>query len=610
MSKSKLFLDEIRERVLVGDGAMGTELFARGVTPEEGLERMNLLAPDMVTRLHRDYVAAGSCVIETNTFGANLPHLASYGVESQEEVRRIIIAGASLARAAATGDVYVAGSIGPLPSVEGVPLEPADQAALFAAQVSALLEGEVDLLVFESFTVLSELADAAAVARSMTDIPIITQVALGSECRTADGAGADEVVARCLGAGADVIGANCGYGVPSVVSAIKGFAPHGVPMSAYLNAGFPERVEGRLLYLASPNYLVSRALDLVRLGVRLVGGCCGVGPEVIRSIAQSVAGVEARHAPAQAPRIRIHEHPTRIEPPATCPGAGYPVLVELDPPKDLDIAPLIAAARALQGTGATAITVADNPLASVRVDTLATAGMIQREAEVPVVPHLTGRDRNRLAIQSSIMGAHVLGIRSLLCVTGDPVRMCQEPNTSGVFDLTSVGLVKMVADFNAGARCARGGRTEFSIGVGLNPNVRTMSGQIDKLRRKVDAGAHFALTQPVFEEERLDLIQQAIEEAGIRIRVYLGVLPLTSARNAEFLHNEVPGILVPDEVRQRISRFEAAADQRAVGLEIAEELVHRLAPRVQGLYIICPRNRVESVLPLLSAARAITGNGR
>jgi homocysteine S-methyltransferase len=227
---------------------------------------------------------------------------------------------------------------------------------------------------------------------------------------------------------------------------------------------------------------------------------------------------------------------------------------------------------------------------------------LQREVGLPVVPHLTGRDRNRIALQSTLLGAHIQGIRRLLCVTGDPVRMCQEPNTSGVFDLTSVGLVRLVTECNTGKRLGDGAHTAFAVGVALNPNVRTISGQIDKLKRKIDAGACFALTQPIFEEERLDLLQQALDEAGIDIPVYLGILPLVSARNAEFLHNEVPGMRIPDDVRHHLAQYEHVADQRAAASEIAVNLVGRFAPRIHGLYLITPRNRVELVLPLIHAA--------
>ena len=281
------------------------------------------------------------------------------------------------------------------------------------------------------------------------------------------------------------------------------------------------------------------------------------------------------------------------------------MLVELDPPRNLDIALLLESARRLKAAGVAGITLADNPLASVRVDVLAMAGIIRRETGLHVVPHLTGRDRNRIALQSAIMGAHLIGIRSLLCVTGDPVRMYHETNTSGVFDVTSIGLVKLVAEFNAGKRLDGGERTAFSIGVALNPNVRAIAGQVQRLARKIEAGAQFALTQPVFDIDRADMLREALDRAGIDIPIYLGVMPLTSAKNANFLHFEVPGIAIPDALRERLASLESVADQRAAASDAAIELIERAAAGAHGFYIITPRNKAEYVLPLVEAANRV-----
>ncbi|MCE5200246.1 MAG: bifunctional homocysteine S-methyltransferase/methylenetetrahydrofolate reductase [Armatimonadota bacterium] len=599
MTRGEAFLSELQTGAMVGDGAIGTALFARGVVPERGVERMNMLSPSVVLQLHRDYVASGSHIIETNTFGANLPNLMKYGVESEEEARAIILTGSRLARTAASDQAYIAGSIGPLPTVDGEPIALVRQTALFTSQITALIEGGVDLLIFESFTILEELAQAVAVARSLTDIPIVAQASFGPESCTADGASAEEVAFSCISTGASVVGANCGYGVESLVNAVKSMVSCGAPVSAYLNAGLPERVEERMLYTASPNYLVEAALDLVDCGVRIIGGCCGTEPETIRLIAKSIA---ARKAPvggsvSQTGPAKLHVKPMPRVSKSVPVG---PILVELDPPRTLDVSPLIAAARAVKNAGASAVTVADNPLASVRVDNITVAGILQRETGLPVIPHLTGRDRNRLALQSAIMGAHVLGIHSMLCVTGDPVGMCQEPNTSGVFDLTSVGLVRLISDFNAGHRMSGDCQTRFTVGVAVNPNVRTLSGQVDKLKRKVEAGAHYALTQPVFDVEKLEALMDALDQAGMSIPVYAGIMPLLSARNAEFLHNEVPGIVIPEDVRKRMAEYTSVADQRAVGAEIATEMLDRLAGRVHGFYFICPGNNVDTIVRLIT----------
>lgn len=589
-------LEALREEVLVGDGAIGTELFARGAAPDEGVERVNITDPQSVLRLHEDYVAAGSQVIETNTFGANRPNLSRYADE--DRVREIILAGVSLARRAAGDKAYVAGSIGPLPIQDGESADQAERLGFFKEHIELLIEGGVDLLMFESFADLDELTAAVSLARSLTDLPIAAQMAFGRGGFTDQGVRAMEVGERCREAGADIVGANCGYGAAAVVEALRQMMPLDLPTSGYMNAGFPEKVERRLVYQSSPEYLVSRAKDLVKLGTRIIGGCCGVGPETIRLISQSV-GRETRTRVSISSQPRLQEH---VSPPVSdtqTPELPGKVLVEIDPPASLDVEPALEAARDLAKLPVSAITVADNPLAASRLDHLTFASLVQKTSGLPVVLHLNGRDRNRIALQSTIMGAHVLGIRSILCITGDPVRMCQEPNTSGVFDLSSIALVRMVNDYNLGR--LRGGdcRTLFSIGVAFNPNVSSMSGQISRLERKIEAGAHFVLTQPVFDAERLDAMLEALADAEIHTPIYLGVLPLMSLRNADFLHSEVPGIVVPDAVRKRLSRHDDVKDQRKVGAEVAVEVVKSAAGRVHGFYMIAPRNRVDVIAPAI-----------
>ena len=355
--------------------------------------------------------------------------------------------------------------------------------------------------------------NAVLTARSITDNPVIAQAAYGPQKCTADGVSAEDVAAACLEAGADVVGANCGYGVSSTVGAIERMSSLGVPMSAFLNAGFPERVEDRLVYATSPDYLAKAALKLVELGARLVGGCCGTDPDTIRQIARHIPQRKAAVSLARAPRAA---RPKEKEPVCATPLnlPECPIIVELDPPRDLSVEPVAAAAKMLISAGASAISISDNPFASVRIGNLAVAAVVRREVDVPVILHITGRDRNRIAIASTMMGAHAIGIWQLLCVTGDPVAMCQEPNTTGVFDLTSVGLVRMASDFNTGHGASGDARTEFSIGVALNPNATNVNAQIDKLRRKIEAGASFAMTQPVFDESRMDVSRQALDEAG------------------------------------------------------------------------------------------------
>lgn len=603
MRKSNIFLDELSERVLVGDGAIGTELLSRGATPETGIERLNLIAPDIVRNLHRDYINAGSRVIETNTFSASPPALARFGAE--KDSREVILAGVRLAReAAGNHNIYVAGSVGPLPPFEGEKLAYNEQADIFRAVLESLLDGGIDVLMFETFTDLEELVSAVRCARELTDIPIIAQMAFEKGGISAGGDKAEDFVKRIAAAGADVAGANCGGGVPPVIDAITRMNASKMLLSAYLNAGFPEEIEGRKVYLASPEYLAGRAERLIDLGVRLIGGCCGTGPEIIRAIAGMVSG-RNESSGRVIPVVELHGRKPAITvktAESLEPQIPTGIIVELDPPQGIDTTEVLDAAIKLKQAGISCVTIADNPLASACADVVAVAGLILRETGLKVIPHLTGRDRNRIALQSAIMGAHLQGVRAILCVTGDPVRMYNETNTSGVFDLVSISLVQLVNEFNSGKRIENT-QTGFTVGVAFNPNVKSIEGQISKLKRKIEAGAHFALTQPIFDRDKFDIMQEAFANAGISLPVLPGILPLRSSKNAEFLHNEVPGIVIPDNIRRRISRFERLEDQRREGTDIALELMEAFAPFVKGFYLIAPRNRVETVLPVIEGVK-------
>jgi homocysteine S-methyltransferase len=581
---------------------MGTELFARGVPPHHGVERVNLLAPELVKQVHADYIAAGSRVIGANTFAANRPALARYHADDQ--LREIILAGVRLARDVAPSDIFVAGAVGPLPQdPERDPLTSSEQVAYFTEMLTVLLEGGVDLVQFESFTDLAELCTAITITRSLTDLPIVAQMAFETDGCTVQGIDALTALLRCTAAGADVMGANCGHGAPSVSHAIRRMASAQLPLSAYLNAGFPEQVEGRLLYHASDDYLAQQAIALTPYGVRLLGGCCGTRPSTIHTLAElltkpTTTPVRVHPTAAQSARVMPDHAPTQS------PSANtFPIVVEVEAPAKGTLDTTLLDARAVLCAGATALTVADNPLAAVRADACQVASLLQQACGAPVIPHLTGRDRNRLALRSSLLGARLSGIRAILCVTGDPIRMCQDTHTSGVFDVTSIGLVRMVAECNATWQ-TEDQAIPLRIGVALNPNVRTLSGQLDRLRRKVEAGANFALSQPIYDIERFWRLRDALAAAQITIPVYVGLLPLVSARHADFLHNEVPGIDIPQAIRTAMARHEARADQQQVGVEMLLQLLDRLLPVTSGIYGICPRHHAELLTPLLARASA------
>ena len=601
MNSSRL-LDELHSTVLLGDGATGTELLSRGPKPGTCVEHLNLIAPEKVLALHRDYIAAGSRIIETNTFAANRLILDRYGLADCQA--GIIAEGIRLAKNAADSDTYVAGSIGPLPFFDGEPLTLDDQYAMFAEQVELMAHGGVDAVLFETFIDLEQLVTAIRAARQVADAPIIAQMAFEVGNMTASGERTDEFVQRCVDAGANIVGANCGAGARTVLNAVRAMNAD-VPISAFMNAGFAETVEHRQVYMAPVDYLVRTAEELVGSGARIVGGCCGTTPDTIRAIAEKLDHGKVLTVPVAG--IGVTEPPlARGSVEVEIPGIEVPkgIVVELDPPRGLNVTKLLSAAERLSAAGAYAVTLADNPMASVRVDTQAIAGMLTVRG-IRVMPHITGRDRNRIALQSVLMGSHVMGVRSVLCVTGDPVRMYHESNTSGVFDVTSIGLVKLVSEFNLGKRLPGDTRTSFAIGVAFNPNVRSIEGQIGKLKRKIDAGAHFALTQPIFDVDRFSIMREALDKASIDIPVFVGILPLVSKRQMDFLHNEVPGIYIPPAVHDRMDRFETPEDQSKAGVEVASDLAAFVAPVTGCIYLISSRNRTNVLLPVMDVARTL-----
>ncbi len=605
MNQSASFLDVLHERILIGDGASGSELL--DYVPEGGcVEVLNLTRPDVVADLHRRYVAAGSEVIETNTFAANPLALERCGCAYL--CQDVLRAGVAVARSAGEG-IYIAGSVGPLGHIEGEPAPVSVQRDVFRLVLDVLLDQSVDLIIFESFADLEELLIGIQTARSLnSQIPIVAQMAFDGHGYVAGRISADTVASRCLLAGANVVGANCGFGAVSVLRAIHGMQSCGTLLSAFINAGIPEKVNGRAVYQATPEYLAARARELVTHGVRLIGGCCGVGPDAIHAIREAV--FDQSTVPPAVPAVSFERHDAhrsgekQWELSSDHNKLGR-VLVELDAPTNTDVSAVISAARMARQSGATAVTVPDNPMSSVHMDPLAVAVCIQHQAGVPTVPHLTCRDRNRLALQSSVMAAKALQVAGLLCVTGDPVRTHGEGKATGVFDVNSVGLLHIARQTLEGSEPDTH-RDPPLLGAGINPNVRDLSGQTAKLRRKIDAGAQFALTQPVFDLQRARQLWDVLKRERIDIPIYIGVLPLISLRHAEYLHHEVPGIVIPGNVMEQLARYSDPKDQRSVGLDLSMRLVEELSREADGMYLIAPRNRIGWIRPLILIAARCT----
>jgi len=597
-------------RVHVFDGAMGTMLYAKGVFINVCYDELNLRSPDLVRDVHRAYVRAGAEILETNTFGANPVKLAHYGLAA--ETHAINQKAAELAREAAGSRALVAGAIGPL----GVRLEPFGETAraeafeFFRTQAQGLCDGGVHGFVLETFSDLDEIHEALRAVRAVCDLPVFAQMTIQEDGNTAYGTD-PEAVARALdGFGADVVGLNCSVGPQGVLEAIERMARvTSRPLSAQPNAGLPREVGDRRMYMASPEYTGEYAKRLVEAGARFVGGCCGTTPEHIKTVAAYVQSVSPRQVVAVTHEAAAA--PAGVEPVPLAErsrwgrklAAGEPVTtVEIVPPRGVDPEPMLAAARLLKQAGVDAVNVPDGPRAQSRMGALMSALLIEREVGLETVIHYCGRDRNLLSMLSDLLGAAAHRLHNLLVITGDPPKMGPYPEATAVFDIDSIGLTNLVHRLNRGLDPGGnpiGSPTAFVIGVGANPAAVDLEREVKRFAWKVDAGAEFAITQPVFDARQLEEFLRRIE--GFRIPVVAGIWPLVSVRNAEFLANEVPGVSVPDEVVARMRRAQERGKEAALaeGVAIAREMRSRLQPMVQGVQVSAPFGRASVALEVL-----------
>jgi homocysteine S-methyltransferase len=597
-------LDRLKYEVLTGDGAVGTMLYAKGVSLDSNFEHLNLVRPGLVLELAGEYVAAGAQVIETNTFGANFSKLASIGLG--HKVAEINAAGARIARqAAGLGQgILVAGSVGPLVRVKGDEREltAPEMEELFKKQCNALAEGGVDFFLLETFASLSQLSVAVRAARA-TGLPVSASMAFMEGGRSGDGTSVEAFCTTMEHDGAEIIGANCGAGPLELVKVVRRLAAVTVkPITAYANSGFPEYHEGRYIYRATPDYFAVMAGEMAAAGASLVGGCCGTTPAHIAAVARALATVQ--------PAPRSAEVSARVAEPAEKKpverssfldawGQRKVITVELDPPKGMDCTRIIEGSRRLKEAGVDAINLAENPLARPRMGNIALGSLIQREVGIEVIIHVTGRDRNLIGMQSDLMGASLLGLRSILAVTGDPATMGDHAGAKSVFDLHSFTLIKLLSDLNRGVNAIGnpiGSGTGFTIGAAFNPNTKNTPVQAERLRKKVANGAVFAQSQPIYDAtlffEALHLTRDS------KIPLLPGVMPLVSERNAEYLHNEVPGISVPEGIRARMKGLEKEAGMRE-GLAIAKEFIAATFHAAGGYYLIPPFGKYELALELI-----------
>ncbi len=602
-------LTRLGEGPLVADGAMGTMLYARGVPFDHCFDAVNLTGPDLVGGIHTAYLEAGAELLETNTFGANRLKLAVHGMADDADA--INAAGVKIAREAgdrASRRVWVGGSIGPL----GRPIAPlgavsVDEATeVFAAQARSLAAAGADLLILETFIDLNEITAAVRGAQRAADLPIVAQMTFAQDGRTLLGYSPEEIVAHLEALGVAAIGANCSVGPQGIVEVMERMAAVArTPLSAMPNAGLPSYVGGRLSYVASPAYMAEHARALADLGVAVIGGCCGTTPEHIAAIRAVVAD---RRASAPRPKAQVAAPPappvTVVETPGTLAQkfrGRFVVTVEVSPPRGAQDTEELESCRRLRAAGVDAVDVSDNPMARLRMSPWATAARIQREVGLETILHFTMRDRNLIRLQSDLLAVHALGIRNILVVRGDPPQAGDYPQATSVADIHPSGLVRMIKEFNHGRDVAGnpiGGPTQFLVGVALNLAARDLAREARALERKLAAGGDFICTMPIFEPGTLD---RFLDRFGpLPVPVLIGVLPLHNARHAEFLHNELPGMVVPEGVR---AEMRAASDAREVGQRQARELLLAIRDRVAGAYFIPSFGRYDRIIDLVREVR-------
>ena len=610
-------LSRIKEGPVLCDGAMGTLLYAKGVFINKCYDELNLTQPDLIRNIHNDYLNAGADVIETNTFGGNSFRLDRHGL--QDKVREVNLQGARLAREAAdafnlkkAASVLVAGSVGPL----GIRIEPLGKTSReearesFRQQIAALAEGGVDLIILETFGYLEELHQAVLAARDAApQLPLVAQATMDEEGNCLDGASAETFAVKVSDWGADVIGCNCSVGPVAMLEAIERIRRvTDRPLSAQPNAGIPRSIEGRNIYLCSPEYMASYARKFVNAGVNLVGGCCGTTPDHIKSMkaALRISDVKRKTGKFQVIGERKPDSGVTAAPLAQRSKLGrklavgeFVTLVEIVPPKGVDFLKEVEGARYLMSSGIDAINIPDSPRASARLSNMALCILIQQQVGIETVLHFSCRDRNVLSMQSDLLGAYSMGIRNLICITGDPPKMGDYPDATAVFDVDAIGLVNIVRNLNRGMDIGDnpiGKGTGFVIGVGANPGLVNIDEEIRRFEYKVEAGADYAVTQPVFDIGLLETFLRRIEHC--RIPVLAGIWPLVSVRNAEFMKNELR-VSVPDSIVERMARAPNAEAARAEGIQIAREMLNQVRPLVQGAQVSAPLGRYSSAIRVL-----------
>src|SRR5450631_973890 len=619
------FADIFANRPILADGAMGTVLYSRGVFINRCFDELNLSDPAMILSVHEEYLQAGAEILETNTFGANRFRLARHGLSAK--VAEINAAGVKLAKQAVAhlkekqaGEAWVAGSVGPL----GVRLEPLGKTGLdearaaFAEQIKALAEAGVDLLIIETMPALNEAREALlAAAETAPELPVLVMVTVDDESNCLDGSSPQHAAALLTELGAGAIGVNCSTGPTTVLTAIEAMrSATTLPLAAMPNAGMPRAVEGRNIYLCSPEYMASFARKAIAAGAQVVGGCCGTTPNHIRAMRSAMRAIDAQARVAQTGAAEVLSTETPPAPLGQRSLIGslieqqkFVTLVEIVPPKGINCSKEIEGAQLLAQLGVHAINVPDSPRASARMSAQSLSIQIQQHTGIETILHYTCRDRNVLSIQSDLLGASSIGLKNILCLTGDPPKLGNYPDATAVFDVDAIGLVNIVRRLNHGLDIGSnsiGASTNFTIGVAANPGVPDIEHELKRFAYKVEAGAEYAITQPVFDLRLLEEFLNRIE--SFRIPVIAGIWPLTSLRNAEFMKNDLR-VSMPDEIMLRMAQTCSPDAARKEGILIAQEMLEAVRPLVQGVQVSAPFGRyiaaaevIASVLPQSAAA--------
>jgi methionine synthase / methylenetetrahydrofolate reductase(NADPH) len=595
------FLDDLAQQILIADGAMGTLLYSHGV--DSCFEELNLSRQEEILYIHKAYIEAGATVIQTNTYGANYVKLSRYGLEDQ--VKEINQAAVRIAKQAAKGRAYVLGTIGGLRSIKKTAITLEEVKRTFREQLYALLSEDVDGLLLETYYDLEELLTVLSIARKETDKPIVAHVTLHEVGVLQDGIHLADAFDQLETFGADVIGLNCHLGPYHMIRSLEEVPlPKKAFLSVYPNASLPDYRDGRLVYETNPSYFEETALAFREQGARLIGGCCGTTPKHIAAIAKALKGlkpviekkVKERNIVVSVQASSPNKKPSLHE----IAKQRRSVIVELDPPKKLGITKFLEGATALKKSNIDALTLADNSLATPRISNVSLGMIVKEQLGLRPLIHITCRDRNLIGLQSHLMGLHTLGITDVLAITGDPSKIGDFPGATSVYDLSSFDLIQLISQFNEGLSYSGkplGEKTNFSIAAAFNPNVRYLDKAVERLEKKIRCGAHYFISQPLYSEKQIEEVYEATKHLSVPI--YIGIMPLTSARNADFLHHEVPGITLSNEIRARMAACANDPIQSTrEGIAIAKSLIDAAFELFNGIYLITPFLRYEMTVEL------------